>query len=344
MNVRKIVAGFIPPRTRGRLIGFEIAVKQSGLVSRVAKYFEPHLIKPYLARPHEIDIEVTSSCDADCIMCPRKAIRRKVGPMDLNLFKKIIDEAVALDVQELHLNGYGEISVLKNYQEYISYIRQKSRSIKINVNTNGMRMTEEKARFYVESRVNTVNVTIDGATAETYESIRRHLKLDVVEGNVKRLIQIRDESRKKYPLVTVNMIGMPQNLHEAELFLAKWKGVADRVGISGLMSRIGSVGFVKIENKKWEQTPCFLLWREMPIWSDGTVALCCDDWDGRASQGNLNNSTIKEIWTSRKRAGLRKVHLEGKAAKIPLCAGCKQPRQGPVWFSGRVASHSNGTT
>ena len=25
-------------------------------------------------------------------------------------------------------------------------------------------------------------------------------------------------------------------------------------------------------------------------------------------------------------------HLDGKAAKIPLCAGCKQPRQGPVWF------------
>jgi hypothetical protein len=44
---------------------------------------------------------------------------------------------------------------------------------------------------------------------------------------------------------------MPQNLHEAELFLAKWRGVADRVGISGLMSRIGSVGFVKIENRKW---------------------------------------------------------------------------------------------
>lgn len=343
MNVRNLLASVIPPRTRGRLIELEIAVKEAGITSRVAKYFEPLLIKPYLARPHEIDIEVTSSCDADCIMCPRKAMRRKVGPMDLDLFKKIIDEAVALDVQELHLNGYGEISVLKNYQEYISYIRQKSRSIKINLNTNGMRMNEEKARFYVESGVNTVNVTIDGATAATFESIRRHLKLDVVEGNVKRLIEIRNQSGRKYPMVTVNMIGMPQNIHEAEMFLAKWKGVADRVGISGLVSRIGSVAFANIDDPNWQETPCFLLWSQMPVWSDGTVALCCDDWDGKAPQGNLKNSTIKEIWTSRRRAGLRKVHLEGKAAKIPLCAGCKQPRQGPVWFNGRVPPHSNGT-
>lgn len=333
MHLRNFVASLIPPRTRGRLIKLETSLKQSRISSKLARYLEPHLIKPYLARPHEIDIEVTSNCDADCIMCPRKAMRRKVGPMDLNLFRKIVDEAVALDVQELHLNGYGEISVLRNYQEYISYIRQKSRSIKININTNGMRMSEEMSRFYVASKVNTVNVTIDGATAETFESIRRHLKLDVVEGNVKRLIQIRNQSRKKYPMVTVHLIGMPQNIHEAEMFLEKWNGVADRIGISGLVSRIGSIAFAKIDNPKWEKTPCFLLWRQMPVWSDGTVALCCDDWDGKAPQGNLSNSTIKEIWTSKKRAGLRKVHLSANAAKIPLCANCKQPRQGPVWFS-----------
>ena len=333
MHLRNLVASLIPPRTRGRLIKLEISLKQFSISSKMAKYLEPLLIKPYLARPHEIDIEVTSNCDADCIMCPRKAMRRKVGPMDLNLFRKIVDEAVTLDVQELHLNGYGEISVLRTYQEYISYIRQKSRSIKININTNGMRMSEEMSRFYIASRVNTVNVTIDGATAATFESIRRHLKLAVVESNVKRLIQIRDQSRKKYPMVTVHLIGMPQNIHEAEMFLDKWNGVADRIGISGLVSRIGSVAFAKIDNPKWEKTPCFLLWRQMPVWSDGTVALCCDDWDGKAPQGNLNNSTIKEIWTSKKRVGLRKVHLSGSAAKIPLCANCKQPRPGPVWFS-----------
>ena len=329
---RGFLAKMIPAQTRGQLINLEVRLKQAAVVSTLARFLEPWMIQPYLDRPHEVDIEVTSSCDADCIMCPRKAIRRKVGPMDFSLFKKIVDEAVALNVQELYLNGYGEISVLRNYQQYISYIRQKSRSIKININTNGMRMNEQMARFYVDSRVNTVNVTIDGATAATYESIRRHLKLEVVEANVKQLIRIRNQGKKKYPLVTVGMIGMPQNAHEIDQFRTKWHGVADRVVISGLVSRINSVKLVEIDNPRWQRTPCFLLWRQMPILSDGTVALCCDDWDGKAAQGNLRTQTIKEIWTSRKRQGLRGVQLSGNAGKIPLCASCKQPRQGPVWF------------
>jgi Iron-sulfur cluster-binding domain/Radical SAM superfamily len=333
MSIRSFVASLVPPATRGYLIDLEVGFRQSFVASKLAKYLGPHLIKPYLERPHEIDIEVTSSCDADCVMCPRKAIRRKIGPMDLNLFKKIVDEAVALRVPELHLNGYGEISVLRNYREYLAYIRSRSRSIKININTNGMRMNEEMARAYIDFRVNVVNVTIDGATAATYESIRRKLKLDVVESNVKRLLRLRNESNKKYPLVMVNMIAMPQNIDEAEMFLRKWKGVADRAGISGLVSRIGSVGFANIENSNWEKTPCFLLWSQMPIWSDGTVAMCCDDWDGRAPQGNVNDKTIKEIWTSKRRTSLRSLHLTQRGSKIPLCQGCKQPRQGPFWFS-----------
>jgi radical SAM protein with 4Fe4S-binding SPASM domain len=294
-------------------------------------------MKSYLARPQEIDIEVTSSCDADCIMCPRKAMSRNVGPMNLALFKKIVDEAVSLGVRELQLNGYGEISVLRNYRDYLSYIREKSRSIRININTNAMRMNEDMARFYVESEVSSINVAIDGATAETYAGIRRNLELDVVEKNARRLIQIRNEMGKKYPLVRISMIAMPQNVHEVDLFLEKWSGVADRVGISGLVSRVGSVSFAQVESRSWERTPCFLLWQQMPVLSDGTVAMCCDDWDGRASQGNLNQNTIKEIWTSRKRQSIRSVHLDGKASMIPLCKSCKQPRQGPIWFSSKHA-------
>lgn len=337
MSIRQSVGNFLPPRLRGRWIELEQRTLQAIRSIGAISYLEPLFIKPYLVRPYAVDIEVTSNCDADCIMCPRKAMSRRVGPMDFSLFKKIIDEAVALDVQELRLNGYGEISILRNYKEYLSYIRQKSRSIKIIINTNGMRMSAEMAKVYVESRVQTVNIAIDGATAETFENIRKKLKLDVVENNVRQLIQIRDDMGKKHPLVLVQMIAMPQNVHEVDLFFQKWKGVADRVAIAGLLARTEAVSFAKNEDREWEKTPCFLLWHQMPILSDGTVALCCDDWDGRVPQGNLNTSTIKEIWSSQKRQRIRSVHLLGKASKIPLCDGCKQPRQGPIWFGKRQA-------
>ncbi len=331
--IRQFVSSFVHPQTRARLIQAEMKIQRTLLKSGVGRVLEPFMLRRYLERPEELDIEVTSLCDADCIMCPRRSMRRQQGPMDLNLFRKIVDEALELGVKELHLNGYGEISTLKNYREYISYIRDKSRTVKIIINSNGMRMHEDLAAFYVEMAVNVVNVTIDGATAETFESIRKHLKLDQVEGNVKRLIQIRNEAKKRFPMVLVQMIHMPQNQHETELFMAKWKGVADYAGISGVVSRLGSVKFVQLEDgKSWQQTPCFYLWRQMPVWSDGTVALCCDDWDGKGKQGNLNTSTIKEIWTSAKRQKLREIHVAKQASNIKLCDDCRQPRKGPWWF------------
>lgn len=332
MTLRDLISGSVSPRMRARLIRLEQALTRLPVAVGVARAVRPILLRRYMKRPQEIDIEVTSICDADCIMCPRKAIRRRMGPMDFGLFKKIVDEAVALRVREFHLNGYGEISTLKRYRDYLAYIREKSRWVKIIINSNGMRMTEGIARSYVEFGVNTVNVTIDGATAATYEGIRRHLRLDVVEHNVRQLVRIRDESRKRYPLVMVQMIAMPQNAHEIKQFLQKWRGVVDHVGISGLVSRISSIDFARSEHAAWEETPCFLLWRQMPILSDGTVALCCDDWDGQAKLGNVGEHSIVEIWTDAYRQRLRSLHLQKRASEVSLCDGCQQPREGPWWF------------
>jgi MoaA/NifB/PqqE/SkfB family radical SAM enzyme len=108
------------------------------------------------------------------------------------------------------------------------------------VNTNGMRLTEDFAAALIEYGVDLVNIAIDGATAETYESIRRYLKLDVVEANVRRFIDMRNASGKKRPYIMVNMIHMPENAHEAEAFLAKWQGIPDYAGLAGVVSRAGA--------------------------------------------------------------------------------------------------------
>ena len=328
------------PRVRARAIVLERQLTERFANSFVARLAEPVLLRRYLTKPHEVDIEVTSSCDADCIMCPRKAMRRRMGPMDFGLFTKIVDEAVALGVRELCLNGYGEFSTLKNYREHLAYIRRRSRSVKIVLNTNGMRMTEDLARAYVEFAVDVVNVTIDGATAETYERIRKHLRLADVEENVLRLLRLRNEARRRRPHVMVHMIAMPQNVHEVHAFLAKWKGVADHVGIGGLVSRIGSIdlGGGAASPSRWQDTPCFLLWRQMPILSDGTVALCCDDWDGQGAVGNVREQSIADVWQSVARARLRSLHRAGRGDEIAECRDCQQPRRGPWWFNAPAGS------
>ena len=236
--------------------------------------------------------------------------------MPFPLFRAVVDEAVSLGVRDLVLNGYGEIATLRNSAEYIGYIRRRSASIRILVNTNGMRLTRELAAAFIEHGVDIVNVTIDGATAETYEAIRKHLKLDVVEENVRRLIAMRNALGRKRPYIMTHMICMPENEHEIDAFIKKWTGVSDHVGGAGLYSRGGSVKG-RPQTPDWS-LPCFLLWRQMPILSDGSVAMCCDDWDGAMSPGNVADGGIRAIWTSPRMQELRRIQLEGRAVTNPL--------------------------
>lgn len=327
-----MLSSVLHPKIRAKAIHWELALKEKLRGSTAAALVRGPQMEALVRRPEQVDIEVTSICDADCIMCPRRSMARRQEPMAWDLYRKIVDEAIALRVPKLVLNGYGEISTLKTNLEYLAYIRQKSSTVKIVINTNGMRMDEALRGAYLKYKIDVVNITIDGATAETFEAIRRHLKLDQVEGNVRSLLEERKKQGLKNPYVGVFMIVMEKNRHETEAFLKKWDGIADYVGLTGLVSRIDSVIFAQATDKKWERTPCSYLWNQMPILSDGTVALCCDDWDGQGKLGNARESSLKDLWFHQERQRLRLIHLAGKAGSIPLCAGCRQPRQGPWWF------------
>ena len=44
--------------------------------------------------------------------------------------------------------------------------------------------------------------------------------------------------------------------------------------------------------------PCYRLWLTFTVLWDGRVSLCCADFDGRHVLGDLNTSSIREIWNA----------------------------------------------
>ena len=225
MTFRKLISGVLTPQMRARAIRAEQLGRDK--LAPAIKFLGMNrtLLNKALKAPQDVCIELTSACDADCIMCPRRSMSRRQGPMEFGLFKKVVDQAIEMGVPIISLNGYGEISTLKNYRDYLDFIRQKSKDITISVNTNGMRMDEQMARDYIDFRVNVVNITIDGARKETFESIRKYLKLEQVENNVRRLIEMRNQAKAKLPLISVGMIVMEQNRPEVEEFRQKWEPI-----------------------------------------------------------------------------------------------------------------------
>ena len=69
--------------------------------------------------------------------------------------------------------------------------------------------------------------------------------------------------------------------------------------------------------------PCPQLWKRFFINVDGYAEFCVEDWHDETIVGNVNESSIKEIWRSFNYERIRKLHLSGKFDQIPYCSRCK---------------------
>lgn len=285
-------------------------------------------------RPQTINFEITAACDAKCIHCPRQDMDRPMKAMPMPIYERLIDQAHELGVPRLCPNGYGEICTIPmdKLAPYFNYISQKKYRFRVLINTNGNRMNEERADLFIKHGVSLINVTIDGATAATAESIRVNLNFNQIEENIKRLLAMRKARGKKYPKVRVGMVAMAQTIPEIPQFLEKWRGIADFVGIGSFSSRLNTVAKANRETELVQigsaasaspkPAACVLPFKDLNIWADGKAVLCCEDWNEELVVGDLATQTLREIWLGPIMMDARRKHMAGHGHDISLCAKC----------------------
>ena len=82
--------------------------------------------------------------------------------------------------------------------------------------TNAQVLTPEMAGLILESGLKELAFSLDGATKETYEFIRRGADFQRLISNLDLLFRIKQEMKLKKPVFTFNVVVMEQNLDELE--------------------------------------------------------------------------------------------------------------------------------
>ena len=91
--------------------------------------------------PVKLWIETTSRCNLSCTLCPNKDLDgEQKGDMDLDLYKKIIDEAKDF-VYEVNLFHRGEPLLHPDIIDMIEYAKKSG--LKTRIHTNGVLLNEE---------------------------------------------------------------------------------------------------------------------------------------------------------------------------------------------------------
>lgn len=165
--------------------------------------------------PQYVQIEPVGQCNLRCRMC---AIQfREDGPphgppafMDFDAFTRLVDELRG--VRELHLQGLGEPMMHPRFFDMVEYA--VARGVRVTTNTNLTLLTAARAERCVTSGLFRIHVSIDGATAATYERIRLRARFDRVVRNLARLVDARQRLRSEHPEVRIVLVIMRENLEE----------------------------------------------------------------------------------------------------------------------------------
>ena len=77
-----------------------------------------------------------------------------------------------------------------------------------------------------------------------------------------------------------------------------------------------------------EVDACAYVFYSFSINSDGFASLCFLDWSKDLGIGNVNESSVKDIWHGKKLKMYQKMFLDGNRKKHPICGNCGQMSHG----------------
>jgi MoaA/NifB/PqqE/SkfB family radical SAM enzyme len=275
--------------------------------------------RPVAELPPRVLLDLATRCNLRCPMCPvwgsgdEQAIDAVAGVMDLEASRRLLDELMAARPL-VQPNMYGEPLLAPHLRERIADL--KARGMSIAMNTNGLTLGDDLARYFVEQRLDSVMFSIDAVTRQTLKKIRGIHKLERIESAVFRMLKARGEA--ELPRVGVSFTIQDENRHEADQFVARWVGVVDVVRM-GIVFENGT--FPDMATPP-ERQPCPALYNTLPVHNDGRVTVCCLDGFKQTDMGNVFRDGVRAVWHGEAFARVRYFHETGQWDKVPFCEKC----------------------
>jgi MoaA/NifB/PqqE/SkfB family radical SAM enzyme len=297
--------------------------------------------------PRMLDLVPTYRCNLRCVGCVHY---KNEGPRDLELpaFRRILEESAPWVVQ-YRLCSLGEPFMNKDVPEMLGLAAASG--IGTNVMTNGMLLTPELADFLMgTARLDILTFSIDGATAETCERLRRGLAFDDL---LKAIASVADAKRRhKAPtVIQANTIAMMDNIEELPdlVRLARRVGIEDInvnyltvEGETGLANSlfghpdVQARAFAEADRVAEElgvvlhlppgvtdrsfRSRCILPWDTLIVDTDGTARMCYYSWE--ETVGNVwADGGIRRVWNNAIYRTVRGT-IESECPFYRYCAHC----------------------
>ena len=301
--------------------------------------------------PPRIDLEPNNTCNLRCRHCQVTHWSKKAVHLDLPGFTGILAQLPGL--LSIKLQGMGE--PLLN-RDLVAMLREgERRGISMQFISNGTVLDPATAQRLLELERSHICFSLDGASAQTFESIRTGASFEKVLANIRELTRRR--GGRSYPLISVTTVVTGTNLHEVPplVRLAKELGV-DGINLQTALTNWGKpeldqyndsirvtpgspeaeelfleagriAAEIGIELNVWREDfysrehKCPWPWKRAFVAANGDVVPCCILADSDTiNMGNLFKKSFAEIWNSREYRDFRQ---RIRSHRLPdFCKNC----------------------
>lgn len=270
------------------------------------------------SRPYVLRIEPVNLCNLRCPLCACGANTdpREKGFMTISDFTRILEENKKTAIL-VRLDGMGEPTLHPKLFHMIRIAKSYGMSVTIhsNFHTDACAQPDE----FLDSGLDRLVITIDGATQETYQRYRVGGCLDLVVERLQRLVQARRKRATNRPIIEVQFIDFGYNHHEIpemRRLVRQWG--ADKFEISAPDQ---AVRRTRLDPQKPRR--CFWLWNVLTVTWNLDYRPCTNAWSVPWPRLNMRDVPSREFWNHELMLAIRQYNLDMSSQIIANDSGCK---------------------
>lgn len=289
------------------------------------------------ALPVEYIVETTAKCNLYCPMCPREALPQPKEDMTDVIFERLVREA-GPTAEHMMLIGLGEPFLDPKIFDRIEYCRRHGVSTLLS--TNGTLLSEEVAGRILDSSLEHITLSFDGATKESFEFYRKGARFEKVRENFVRLARMKHQRGARMQIV-VQMVRLERNAGEVGEFMRFWRAVP---GVDMVRVKEDETNLLRPEAGRAGTSaprPCHYLWRgPMYVKHNGDVYACCQSYMlGGKPVGRVGEQDLEAVWNADEMQRMRRLHAAGRAGEVDICSRCCIAIPHPLLVVGSLLVH-----
>lgn len=179
----------------------------------------------------EASIDLSTICQLRCVECStargitHTGIIGK-GQLSFDNFKKFVSENP--EIKRIEMSNWGEIFLNKEISKIMQYAHEQGVTLYCGNGTNFNDVPDKVLEGLVKYKVQYLNLSIDGASQETYSIYRRNGDFAKVINNIRRLNYFKKLYGSEYPKLSWQFIIFGHNEHE----LPKVKLLCEELGMA----------------------------------------------------------------------------------------------------------------